>query len=121
MVIIQVIKTGIALAPHLKRGLKIYSKYESKVFTRLYGQSRGRGVRHGLAAGSAVGSLISGDNLSGDNGSVPYFNGNKTRPSSKARGGFSQYSTKGYKSAYSTRKGRGCPSPRKYSRSRNRF
>ncbi len=40
------------------QGAKIFAKYEGKTYTRLYGRTPGRGVRHGLAIGGAAGTLI---------------------------------------------------------------
>ncbi len=57
MVLVKILSA--AIPPLIKGGIRAFSKYESKVYTGLYGRSAGRGVRHGLAAGGVVGSLIS--------------------------------------------------------------
>ena len=58
MVVTQIVNTGIRVAQGVFAGSKVFSRYESKVYTKLYGTARGRGVRHGLTAGGIAGSLI---------------------------------------------------------------
>ncbi len=54
------------------RAFRSYYKFEGKAFDRLYTGFRqsktiGRGVRHGLTAGSTIGSLIAPDSPGRDN------------------------------------------------------
>ncbi len=54
---------GIYLIP---RAVKTFTKYDKAIFRGLYGQSGGRGVRHGRDIGAAVGGLMAtqrGDDL----------------------------------------------------------
>ncbi len=88
MVVQQIVSTGIRIAAASIRGAKIFSKYESKVYTNLYGRAPGRGVRHGLAAGGIVGSFINNDNQLDDNGQIQKVNGPKASKPDKTRGGF---------------------------------
>ncbi len=65
--------------------VRAFTKYDKKIFRNLYGQSGGRGVRHGRDIGAAAGGLLAlgkGDDL--DNGSSfqPQYS---SRPKSKAR------------------------------------
>ncbi len=56
---------GIYVIP---RAIKTFTKYDKKIFRNLYGQSGGRGVRHGRDIGAAVGGLMAsqtGDSLDG--------------------------------------------------------
>ncbi len=82
-----VISVGSKLLRSGVAGLKTFSKYESKVYTGLYGRARGRGVRHGLAAGATIGSLIKSDNGIEPDGKVPFKNGSNANQPNKARGG----------------------------------
>ncbi len=90
----------------IKQGIKILSRYyalEGKAFNRLYtgfpqSKTIGRGVRHGLTAGSITGSLINpADELSG--------NGISQKPTgykqTQKRGGPIRYPSRNYK--YRTR------------------
>ncbi len=82
----EVIRTGTKL-------LRSYYNVESKAFSKLYtgfpqSRSIGRGVRHGLTAGSVVGSLINNaDDTPGNGSSIPFKKSrNPPRSSYKARG-----------------------------------
>ncbi len=87
--------------PPLIQGLKIFSKYEGKTYTKLYGVSRGRGVRHGLASGGVVGTLINQDNTELDDGKIPSNEyGNKASSKNKARSGFKRNSSRNYSAKY---------------------
>ncbi len=98
----------------LVQGLKVFSKYEGKTYTKLYGISAGRGVRHGLASGGVIGSFLNqGDSLL-DDGSVSQNEyGNKTSSSNKARGRFQRYSGRGYSNKSNSRYRKRCSCSRK--------
>ncbi len=79
----------------LVQGAKVFAKYEGKTYTKLYGQARGRGVRHGLAGGGVIGSFIKDDNGIEPDGKVQKPNGSKTGKSNQAR--FRQFSNYSFK------------------------
>jgi len=81
----KIIRSGIS-------GLKTFSRYEGKTYTKLYGRTPGRGVRHGLALGSAAGSLIKPDNGIEPDGSISQNNGIKASKSNQARSGYKRNS-----------------------------
>ncbi len=102
-----------------------YAVAEGKVFNKIYGSNPGqgaaRGARHGLAAGGAIGSLITGsDNLENGGSLQKDVNGNKASSQNKARGGHISNTGRRNRFANKSNKFCRCSSPRKYSRSRNR-
>ncbi len=82
----------------IRQGINILSRYyrlEGKAFTKLYtgfpqSKTIGRGVRHGLTAGSTIGSLISDDSPGNGNGVPlsPKQHGTKTYSQNKTRNRF---------------------------------
>ncbi len=94
------------------KGFRRYYALEGKAFNRLYtgfpqSKTIGRGVRHGLTAGSVVGSLITDADDSPGNGfqKIRPTQQFTPRKSYQARGGF-------------TRRSRSrCPSPKRFNRS----
>ncbi len=99
MVLGALVKAGQIAAPFVARAAIRYSRAEGRVFNRLYGTSRGRGVRHGLAAGGVIGSLIGSGGDDSDNGSIPKKgNGPKTGKSNQARGRYISNSRSRYSS-----------------------
>ncbi len=109
----------------LVKGLTRYYKLEGKAFNKLYtgfprSRTIGRGVRHGLTAGSTIGSLIAPDSPGNDD-AIQKRSQYQTRPPDKTRyrqtGRYRSKRTKYYKPKSGCR----CPRPRKYTRSRNRF
>ncbi len=110
-----VIKVGREIITrHAPKLFSKYNKTEKKLFTSLYGHARGRGVRHGLAGGSAIGSLISSDGLDLDNGSLSQINGTTSGTTDKTRSGQFRVSGKKYRSKYHSRARKRCTCPRKY-------
>ncbi len=70
--------------------VRAFTKYDKKIFRNLYGQSGGRGVRHGRDIGAAVGGLLAlgpGDDL--DNGSSvqPQYS-SRAKPKARRRRGY---------------------------------
>lgn len=113
MVLSQLIRAGVI-------GLKTFSKYEAKTYTKLYGYPRGRGVRHGLAGGAAVGSFIGqGDSLL-DDGAISQTAVNEANKSNQARNRRFGNSGSKYKSStnYGSNKRYSCTC--KHRRMRNR-
>ncbi len=108
------------------KGITRYYKLEGKAFNKLYtgfprSKTIGRGVRHGLTAGSIAGSLISNDEEQMNGGFQKSRNGLTSSPSYQARSRFSGRNRSGYRNRYSNYSKCRCPSPGKYRRSRNRF
>ncbi len=109
---------GIYIIP---RAVKTFTKYDKKIFRNLYGQSGGRGVRHGRDIGAAVGGLMAsqtGDELDG----VPKGPGYTP---SKRRETYSRYGNRGGngRGKYGSRACR-CGRPRKsqsYSNSYSKY
>ncbi len=71
--------------------VRAFTKYDKKIFRNLYGQSGGRGVRHGRDIGAAVGGLLAlgpGDDL--DNGSrvQPKYS-SRSKPKARRGRGYS--------------------------------
>ncbi len=104
-IVTEIAKVAIAASSKYGvRGLKGYSRAEGRVFTRLYGHARGRGVRHGLAAGGVIGNLINNGEEPPVNGKVPKFYPSNSK--NKARGGQFRYSSQGNRVRYSSNKRR---------------
>ncbi len=119
--VLGVIIKGVSIAaPIIARYALRYGRAEDKVFTRLYGTARGRGVRHGLAAGGITGGLISQGEDVLDDGEIPYLNGNKARAKDKARGGQFRNSGKGYRASRVSYHRKRCSCYRRNNRSRYR-
>ncbi len=87
----------------LPRAVKTFTKYDKKIFRSLYGQSGGRGVRHGRDIGAAVGGLMASqgkDELDGKTFQPQYLSRAKSkayrRRSKFGYSGSSNYNT-GYR------------------------
>ncbi len=87
--------------------MKLFSKYEGKTYTKLYGLSRGRGVRHGLTAGGVIGSFINQDDLSAPD--APLSQNGKSKASKSYKTRFRQF-------RYSNRRKCVCGKSNKYNR-----
>ncbi len=96
MVVGTIVNTGIRIAQAALAGGKVFAQYESKVYTGLYGAHAGRGVRHGLAAGGAIGSFINSGGSENGNGQIPKGNGAEAGSKDQAykRSGSNSYSRK---------------------------
>ncbi len=92
------------------QGISKYAKFERKALEGLYGpagrfagvrnyKSAARGVRHGLAAGSAAGTFIQEDGKGTGSGQIPFLKTNKPH---KARGRFSNRRAGKYKNKSSS-------------------
>ncbi len=108
-------------APIIARYAGKYGRAEGRVFNKLYGTTRGRGVRHGLAAGGAIGSVISNQDTALDDGTIQSGNGFKASSSNQARGRQFGSTGKGYKVRRPVNKKYRCSCHRKHNRMRNRF
>ncbi len=88
---------GVSIAvPIVARYAGKYGRAEGRVFNRLYGTSRGRGVRHGSAIGGVAGALIKSDDGIRPDAEIPYKrNGSKANQQNKTRSGFKCYSGSG--------------------------
>ncbi len=113
--VLGIILKGIQVtSPHIAKALIRYSRAEGKVFNKLYGTTRGRGVRHGLAAGGVVGSLISTESPSDDNGSLSKEDGNASGKQNKTRSRFKRNtSSRRYNKQYPSKRCR-CARNNKY-------
>ncbi len=92
--VIGALSKGISIAaPIIGRYALRYGRAESRVFNRLYGTARGRGVRHGLAAGGVAGTFIKSDNGIVGDAEIPFKrNGPKASKPYKTRSRFKRNS-----------------------------
>ncbi len=77
------------------RSLVKYTGKEKKFWSTRYGSTGGRAVRHGLAVGPGIGSLLSNDNGIEPDGKVskPRYGAQTGKPD-KARSGYKRYSSR---------------------------
>ncbi len=121
MVVVKIASlVGEAIIKYGPRAFKAYNKTERKIFTSLYGHARGRGVRHGLAGGSAIGSLINNQDDGLNDAKIPIGKRPKTSSSNQARNRRFRNSNSGYYSKSKSYKNRRCSCHSKYNRMRNR-
>ncbi len=110
---VEVIKLG-------ARSLVKYSGKEKSFWASRYGRTGGRAVRHGLAIGPGIGSLLSNSGDTPGNGTIPFSNENVSNQSNQARGRFKRSSNRKYSSTKCRCGGNRYAYSGKYKRSFNR-